>query len=66
MILSFLIWSQSCFSGKDFIVAGVTAGALRRNVLSPLFGMLETFGIAWEYRRTEGPAHRRGGRRLLR
>ncbi len=54
MILSFLLWSQSSFSGKDFIVAGVTAGALRRNVLSPLFGMLEAFGIGWEYRRADG------------
>ena len=54
MILSFLLWSQSCFSGRDFILAGVTAGALKRNVLSPLFGMLETFGISWEYHRAEG------------
>ena len=54
MILSFLLWSQSSFSGQSFILAGVTAGALRRNVLLPLFSMLEAFGIAWEYRRTEG------------
>ena len=54
MILSFLLWSQSSFQGADFILAGVTAGALKRNVLSPLFGMLEAFGIGWEYRRTEG------------
>jgi len=54
MILSFLLWSQSCFRGADFILAGVTAGALKRNVLTPLFGMLESFGIGWEYRRAEG------------
>ena len=54
MILSFLLWSQSCFSGSDFILAGVTTGALKRNVLAPLFGMLEAFGIAWDYRRAEG------------
>ena len=54
MVLSFLLWSMSCFSGRDFILAGVTAGALKRNVLTPLFGMLETFGIPWEYRRAEG------------
>ena len=54
MVLSFLLWSISCFSGRDFILAGVTAGALKRNVLTPLFGMLETFGIPWEYRRAEG------------
>ncbi len=54
MILSFLLWSQASFSGRDFILAGVTTGALKRNVLSPLFGMLESFGISWEYHRTEG------------
>ena len=54
MILSFLLWSQSAFTGRNFIIAGVTAGALKRNVLAPLFGMLEAFGIAWEYRRAEG------------
>ena len=53
MILSFLVWSLETFSGKDFIVAGVTAGALKRNVLSPLFGMLESFGVPYEYRRAE-------------
>ena len=54
MILSFLLWSQSSFSGRDFIMAGVTTGALKRNVLAPLFGMLESFGIGWEFHRAEG------------
>jgi len=54
MILSFLLWSQTCFSGRDFILAGVTSGALKRNVLIPLFGMLEAFGIPWEWKRSEG------------
>ena len=54
MTLSFLLWSLTCFSHQDFILAGVTAGALKRNVLSPMFRMLDTFGIPWEYRRTEG------------
>ena len=53
MILSFLTWSQSTFSDQDFIMAGVTTGALNRNVLSPMFGMLETLGIPWEYRRSQ-------------
>jgi len=54
MILSFLLWSQSVFSGKEFIIAGVTSGALRRNVLLPLFGMLETLGLPYQWRRGEG------------
>ena len=54
MILSFLRWSQTSFEDQDFILAGVTAGALTRNVLSPMFQMLETLGIPWEYRRSAG------------
>ena len=53
MILSFLFWSLSCFSGQDFILAGVTAGALVRNVLLPLLSMLETLGIPAEWKRGE-------------
>ena len=54
MILSFLLWSLTCFRGREFILAGVTSGALKRNVLNPLFGMLETLGIPYEWKRGEG------------
>ncbi|MBP3721544.1 MAG: PBSX family phage terminase large subunit [Clostridia bacterium] len=54
MILSFLRWSQASFQDQDFILAGVTTGALMRNVLSPLFQMLETLALPYEYRRTAG------------
>ena len=54
MILSFLRWSQATFQDRDFIVAGVTAGALGRNVLRPLFQMLEALDIPWEHRRSAG------------
>ena len=53
MILSFLLWSLSTFQDRDFIVAGVTGGALRRNVLSPMFRMLETYGVPYEWKRSE-------------
>ena len=53
MILSFLLWSLSCFRGQDFIVAGVTSGALTRNVVGPLLSMLETLGIPYEWKRGE-------------
>ena len=53
MILSFLLWSQTAFSGQDFILAGVTSRALARNVLGPLLGMLETLGIPFEWKRGE-------------
>ena len=48
MILSFLLWSLTCFRGQDFIVAGVTSGALVRNVVGPLLSMLETLCIPYE------------------
>ena len=53
MIFSFLQWSLTNFRNQDFIVAGVTSGAIKRNVLAPMFRMLETFRIPWEYRRSE-------------
>ena len=54
MILSFLLWSLECYRGQDFILAGVTFGALMRNVAGPMRAMLETFGIPYEWKRTEG------------
>ena len=53
MILSFLLWSLECFHGQDFILAGVTSGALTRNVVGPMRAMLETFGIPYEWKRGE-------------
>ena len=53
MILSFLLWSLSTFHDRDFIIAGITGGALRRNVLAPMFRILETYGIPCEWKRTE-------------
>ena len=53
MICSFLLWSTARFRGQDFIIAGVTSGALKRNVLEPMFKLMNTFRIPWEYRRTE-------------
>ena len=53
MILSFLQWSLTCFRDGNFILAGVTAGALKRNVLIPLLGMLEVFAIPYEWKRGE-------------
>jgi len=53
MILSFLLWSLTAFTEKDLIIAGVTSGALKRNVLGPLFAMLETLGIPFEWKRSD-------------
>ena len=53
MILSFLLWSLNSFRGQDFIVAGVTSGALARNVVGPMLSMLETLRIPAEWKRGE-------------
>ena len=53
MILSFLLWSMTSFRGQDFILAGVTSGALVRNVLTPMLAMLETLGVPYEWKRGE-------------
>src|SRR5690606_29199868 len=58
MILSFLLWSMHSFRGMDFIVAGRSIGALKRNVLTPLFQILEGMGLEenrdYRYHRVEG------------
>jgi PBSX family phage terminase large subunit len=52
-IVSFVLWSQTEFSGESFIVAGKSMGALKRNVLRPMFAILAALGIAYTYNRSE-------------
>ena len=47
MIIGFLIWSQTCFSGQSFILAGKTMGALKKNVVRPMLQIIEAWG--WNY-----------------
>ena len=58
MILSFLLWSMHTFQDKDFIIAGRSVGALKRNVLTPLFQILEGMGfeegVNYRYHRVDG------------
>ncbi len=53
MGLSFFLWAQSCFDGKQFGVCGKTIASLRRNVLTEILPMLEGLGAAWKEKRTE-------------
>lgn len=53
MIDSFITWSQAQHSYEDFIIAGRSVGALKRNVLKPLFQILRSKGIAWFHHRSE-------------
>ena len=55
MILSFVLWSQHAFKDpQNFILAGKSHGALKRNVLLPLFSMLDTLGIEYDYKIGDG------------
>lgn len=53
MICSFLQWSMETFQGEDFIIAGKSIGALKRNVLKPMFQILSAWGIPYDYNRSE-------------
>ncbi|MCL4473551.1 MAG: PBSX family phage terminase large subunit [Actinobacteria bacterium] len=54
MIDGFLTWVLSTFENEDFILAGRSVGALKRNVLNPMFKILRAKGIAYHYVRS-GP-----------
>jgi PBSX family phage terminase large subunit len=53
MICSFLIWSQKHFRGEDFIIAGKSIGALKRNVIKPMQQILAAWGWKYQYNRSE-------------
>lgn len=56
MITSFILWSLETFEGESFILSGKSMGALKRNVLNPMFRILNTMGIPYRYiRSTEDP-----------
>lgn len=53
MIDGFLTWSLHTFQGKAFIISGRSAGALKRNVLRPMWQILRAKGIGYYYNRSE-------------
>ena len=53
MIDGFLIWALSNFENEDFILAGRSMGALKRNVLQPMFRILRAKGIEFHYNRSD-------------
>lgn len=46
MSISFILWSLSAFSGRDFAICGKTVRGVRRNVVSPLLGTLRELGFS--------------------
>lgn len=61
---SFLTWSLSTFDGENFIIAGKSMGALKRNVLQPLFKILASKGIPYVYHRSSEAPHIQIGNNL--
>ncbi len=55
MIDSFVTWSLAKHRNQNFIVAGKSMGALKRNVLEPMFQILTAKGIDYHYHRSENP-----------
>lgn len=55
MICSFLRWSQANHDGEDFIIAGKSIGALKRNVIKPMQQILDAWGWEYEYVRSQNP-----------
>lgn len=53
MIESFLTWSMTVHRNQKFIIAGRSMGALRKNVLGPLFEILAAKQIAYRYNRSD-------------
>nr|UVX80474.1 MAG: Terminase [Bacteriophage sp.] len=55
MVTGFILWSQSRFSHRNFIVAGRTIGSLTRNVVMPMLTILgQEMGFPFEYNRGNG------------
>lgn len=53
MIDSFVTWSLSEFEHENFIIAGKSIGALKRNVLEPMFKILNSKGIKYKFNRSD-------------
>ena len=53
MGLSFFLWAQGCFQGKQFGLCGKTIGSLRRNLLAELIPCLRRMGMTVRERRSE-------------
>ncbi len=49
MICGFFLWSLSTFEGENFILAGKTIGALKKNVIGPALQILRGWGLPYTY-----------------
>lgn len=53
MIDGFLTWSIETHENQSFIIAGRSMGALKKNVLNPMFSILRAKGIPYRYNRSD-------------
>jgi PBSX family phage terminase large subunit len=53
VIDSFITWSLDNYSGEQFGIAGKSIGAIRKNILKPLFEILRAKGTSFEYIKNE-------------
>ncbi|WPC40632.1 PBSX family phage terminase large subunit [Clostridium sp. JS66] len=53
MICSFIRWTLKYFNGENFILAGKTIGALKKNVIGPMQQILNSWGLKYDYNRSE-------------
>lgn len=53
MGLSFFLWAQTCFNGRQFGLCGKTISSMRRNLLAELTPYLRRLGMSLRERRTE-------------
>lgn len=49
MICGFFLWSLDTFRGENFILAGKTIGALKKNVIGPALQILSGWGLSYSY-----------------
>lgn len=53
MIDSYITWSLATFKDENFIIAGRSMGALKRNVIQPMLQILTAKGIPYRYHRSD-------------
>ena len=54
MGVGFFLWATAAFRGRDFAICGKTVGAVRRNLLGQVGGLLREMGFTWTEKVSQG------------
>lgn len=65
VIDSFITWSLDNYDGEQFGIAGKSMGAIRKNVLKPMFEILRAKGIPYDYNKSDNALYIGGNTYLL-